>query len=119
MPLRYYRLLTGMRTAAAWISPSLFGSGSAVDEYNLCRQLGKTACRQKLSHHWATFYTEEDFKQIAGAGLNHVRIPLGYWAVAPLNGDPYVQGQIAYLDKAISWAGAHGLKVWIDLHGGR
>jgi glucan 1,3-beta-glucosidase len=50
--------------------------------------------------------------------MNHVRIPVGYWAVDPLDGDPYVQGQIPMLDKAIAWAGAAGLKVWIDLHGG-
>ncbi|KAF8249988.1 glycoside hydrolase, partial [Wilcoxina mikolae CBS 423.85] len=109
--------LGGWFVLEPWITPSLFGAGSAVDEYNLCRQLGKTACRQKLSKHWASFYTAEDFKQIASAGLNHVRIPLGYWAVSPLPGDPYIQGQIAYLDKAISWAGQYGLKMWIDLHG--
>jgi len=51
--------------------------------------------------------------------MNHVRIPIGYWAAAPLDNDPYVQGQIPYLDKAIAWADAAGLKVWIDLHGGQ
>ena len=49
--------------------------------------------------------------------MNHVRIPIGYWAVAPLDGDPYVQGQLAYLDRAVQWARQVGLKVWVDLHG--
>lgn len=42
---------------------------------------------------------------------------MGYWAIAPLSGDPYVQGQLDYLDQALNWAGAAGLSVWIDLHG--
>lgn len=35
----------------------------------------------------------------------------------PLDGDPYVQGQITYLDQAIGWARTAGLKVMLDLHG--
>jgi len=31
--------------------------------------------------------------------------------------EPYIQGQLAYLDKAVDWAGQHGLKVIVDLHG--
>lgn len=51
--------------------------------------------------------------------MNHVRIPIGYWAVRPKAGDPYVSGQLEFLDRAITWAGNVGLKVWIDLHGGK
>lgn len=47
-----------------------------------------------------------------------MRIPVGYWALNPLAGDPYVQGQLPYLDQAIVWARNHGLKVMLDLHGG-
>jgi len=32
-------------------------------------------------------------------------------------GEPYIQGQLSYLDDAVSWAGRYGLKVIIDLHG--
>ena len=49
--------------------------------------------------------------------LNHVRIPVGYWAFDVSDGEPYVQGQLPYLDKAVNWAQAHGLKVIVDLHG--
>ena len=48
---------------------------------------------------------------------NHVRIPIGYWAVLTLPGDPYVQGQLPYLDQAIQWARASNLHVLLDLHG--
>jgi aryl-phospho-beta-D-glucosidase BglC (GH1 family) len=49
--------------------------------------------------------------------LNHVRIPIGYWAYEVASGEPYIQGQREYLLKATDWAGKHGLKVIIDLHG--
>jgi glucan 1,3-beta-glucosidase len=49
--------------------------------------------------------------------LNHVRIPIGYWAYEVGPGEPYIQGQHAYLLKAVSWAATHNLKVIIDLHG--
>jgi glucan 1,3-beta-glucosidase len=51
------------------------------------------------------------------AGLNHVRIPIGYWAYDVSAGEPYLQGQAPFLDKAIGWARNHKLKVLIDLHG--
>lgn len=49
--------------------------------------------------------------------LNHVRIPIGYWAYQVAPGEPYIQGQHEYLLKAIGWAGNNGLKVIVDLHG--
>lgn len=32
-------------------------------------------------------------------------------------GEPYIQGQLQYLDMAVGWAGEYGLKVIVDLHG--
>ena len=49
--------------------------------------------------------------------LNHVRIPIGYWAFDVSGGEPYVQGQLPYLKKAIEWAESYKLKVIVDLHG--
>ena len=92
--------------------------GGVVDEYTLTQTLGKAEAQNRLTNHWNTWITQSDFQQIAAAGLNHVRIPVGYWAAAPLPGDPYVQGQLPILDRAITWARAAGLKVMIDLHGG-
>ena len=53
------------------------------------------------------------------AGLNHVRIPIGYWSVIPIDGEPYVQGAYDKLGEALDWASGAGLKVMIDLHGGK
>ena len=49
--------------------------------------------------------------------LNHVRIPIGYWAFEVGPGEPFIQGQLQYLQNAIGWAGTYGLKVIVDLHG--
>ena len=49
--------------------------------------------------------------------LNHVRVPIGYWAFDVSGGEPFIQGQVDYLWKAVGWAQQHGLKVIIDLHG--
>lgn len=51
------------------------------------------------------------------AGLNAVRIPLGYWAVDVRDDEPYVTGQYPYLIQAVQWAQELGLQVMIDLHG--
>lgn len=104
-----------------WITPSLYDStgGGAVDEWTLCQTLGQDEAKAKLSSHWSSFVTQSDFDRMAQAGLNHVRIPIGYWAVAPIDGEPYVSGQIDYLDQAVTWARAAGLKVVVDLHGGK
>lgn len=110
-----------------YITPSLFeafrtdensDAGIPVDEYHYCEALGSEVAESRLEAHWSTFYTEQDFKNIASAGLNMVRIPIGYWAFKTLDSDPYVTGkQESYLDKAIQWSKDAGLKVWVDLHG--
>lgn len=114
--------LGGWFVLEPWITPSIFADwangGGVVDEYTYTQALGKTEAFNRLNQHWATWITQEDFTEIASMGLNHVRIPIGYWALNPLPGDPYVQGQLTYLDQAIGWARSAGLKVMLDLHGG-
>jgi len=100
-----------------WITPSLFEGNGAKDEWTLTEQLGKDAARSKLQGHWNSFFTQDDFDQMAAAGLNHVRIPIGYWSVIPIDGEPFVQGAYDKLGEALDWANSAGLKVMIDLHG--
>ncbi|ABN67731.2 Glucan 1,3-beta-glucosidase precursor (Exo-1,3-beta-glucanase) [Scheffersomyces stipitis CBS 6054] len=117
--------LGGWFVLEPYITPSLFeqwenwgdDSQVPVDEYHYTQKLGKLVAGQRLDTHWKTWYTEQDFSDIAAAGLNFVRIPIGYWAFQLLDNDPYVQGQVEYLDQALGWANKYGLKVWIDLHG--
>lgn len=115
--------LGGWLVLEPWITPSIFqpwaGSNQVVDEYTFTATVGKDRALSQLSAHWNSWITEDDFRQIAAAGLNHVRIPIGYWAINPLPGDPFVQGQLVFLDKAVGWANRYNLKVMLDLHGGK
>ncbi|RSH88775.1 exo-1,3-beta-glucanase [Saitozyma podzolica] len=103
-----------------FITPSLFqntGNDAIVDEWTFGQYQDYNTAQNALVNHWNSWITEDDFAQIAAAGLNHVRIPIGYWAYDISAGEPYHQGQAQYLDNAIGWARNHGLKVLIDLHG--
>ncbi|VDB95629.1 unnamed protein product [Peniophora sp. CBMAI 1063] len=112
--------LGGWLVLEPWITPSLFddtGNDAIVDEWTFCQYQSNSVAKSKLQSHWDSWITEQDFSDIAAAGLNHVRLPIGYWAWDVQGDEPYVQGQLPYLRKAIGWAKNHNLKVIIDLHG--
>jgi glucan 1,3-beta-glucosidase len=118
------------------ITPSVFDSTGAQDEWSLCNDLGKDKCQSRLRSHWrlvqnstysrshtsanttdSSFFTRDDLVDIKAAGLNAVRIPVGYWAVDVRADEPYVSGQYPYLIQAVQWAGELDLQVLVDLHG--
>lgn len=111
--------LGGWLVLEPWITPSLFDGtdGRIVDEYTFCQYQDYNTAHSKLVNHWNTWITYNDFVNIKNAGLNHVRLPIGYWAWDVSRGEPYHQGQLSYLTSAIGWARQVGLKVIIDLHG--
>ncbi|KAK2627902.1 hypothetical protein QTJ16_002548 [Diplocarpon rosae] len=109
--------LGGWLSLEPFITPSLFNYPGVVDEWTLTKHLG-TGAKDALEKHYATFVTEQTFKEIAAAGLDHVRIPFSYWAVATYDGDPYVyRVSWRYLLRGIEWARKHGLRINLDLHG--
>jgi glucan 1,3-beta-glucosidase len=122
------------------------GNPAIVDEWTFGQYQDSNVVRAKLTEHWNTWITESDFEAIAAAGcvlacigapqctaslaiqpsserivlifrLNHVRIPIGYWAYDVGPGEPYISGQHNYLLQAIAWAATYNLKVIVDLHG--
>ncbi|TEA11434.1 putative glucan 1,3-beta-glucosidase D [Colletotrichum sidae] len=112
--------LGGWLSLEPFITPSLFEyspSEGVVDEFTLCKKLGKDAAKV-LEKHYSTFITEQDFKDIADAGLDHIRVPFSYWAVRTYDDDPYPAGlSWRYLLRGIEWARKHGLRIKLDLHG--
>ena len=50
-----------------------------VDEYTYAELVDPDFYKERLSRHWDTFVTKEDFEKISTAGVTHVRIPVGYW----------------------------------------
>ncbi|TBU62583.1 exo-beta-1,3-glucanase [Dichomitus squalens] len=112
--------LGGWLVLEPWITPSLFdntGNDAIVDEWTFGQLQSRSTAQSVLTNHWNTWITEQDFVDIAAAGLNHVRIPIGYWAFEVGPGEPYISGQLPYLQKAVGWARNHGIKVIVDLHG--
>ncbi|KAK7434061.1 hypothetical protein VKT23_020387 [Stygiomarasmius scandens] len=112
--------LGGWLVLEPWITPSLFektGDERIVDEWTFGQYQDSAVASRALEEHWDTWITEDDFAAIKSAGLNHVRLPIGYWAFDVSAREPYIQGQLPYLEKAIVWAKEHGLKVIVDLHG--
>lgn len=103
-----------------FISPSLFnatGDLNVVDDYTYGQKYGSAAAATRLKRHWDTWITEDSFKTIKSYGLNHVRVPIGVWAINKNTTEPYATGQYPYLQKAVAWAEKYGLKVIIDIHG--
>ena len=115
------------------------GDDRIIDEMTWTGYQDRANATKILREHWDTFITEQDFAEIKAAGynhfilldrkdrrlllafylfsLNHVRIPIGYWAFHLMEGETYIQGQLPYLKKAFKWAEKHDLKVIVDLHG--
>lgn len=112
--------LGGWLVLEPWITPSLFdntGNPKIIDEWTFGQYQDHDVALATLEEHWNTWITEQDFEEIAAAGLNHVRLPIGYWAFETSAGEPYVKGQLPYLRKAVNWARKRDLKVIVDLHG--
>ena len=90
-------------------------SDNATDLWSLCTNLGQEEATRRITKHRDTWFTEESFALMASEGVNHVRLPMGYWDM--IETAPYVFGGAEYIDKAIGWAYKYGMSVMIDLHG--
>ncbi|KAJ1964344.1 hypothetical protein GGI12_001489 [Dipsacomyces acuminosporus] len=115
--------LGGLFVLEPWITPSLFKewedtpNSPVVDEWTYCKTLGKHTCAERLKGHWSSWVKEEDIRTLAAMNINTLRIPIGYWALADSDSEPYVQGQVGYLKRVLRWATAYNLRVMLDLHG--
>jgi len=82
------------------------------------RRGGDAAADKFMEDHFSTFITEADFAEIAGAGLNWVRLPLPWYAIEVWEGEPFVNKiQWKWFLKAIEWARKYGIRIQLDLHG--
>ncbi|QRW00897.1 Cellulase (glycosyl hydrolase family 5 protein) [Ceratobasidium sp. AG-Ba] len=118
--------LGGWLVLEPFITPALYepymnATIPAVDEWTLCTNLANDTSSggvaKVLENHYNTFITEQDFAQIAGAGLNWVRIPIAFWAIDVFPGEPFLAGvSWKYFLKAIGWARKYGLRIKLDLH---
>ncbi|EPQ27082.1 uncharacterized protein PFL1_05366 [Pseudozyma flocculosa PF-1] len=118
--------LGGWLVTEPFIVPALYEpyeneTQPAVDEFTLSQRYreegGLERLRSRMTEHYETFITEKDFADIAAAGLNWVRIPIGFWAIETLDNEPFLpQVSWTYLLRAIGWARKYGLRINLDLH---
>lgn len=106
--------------APALFEPYLNNTQPAVDEWTLSLAMRADTANggiSQLETHYKTFITEKDFADIAGAGLNYIRLPLAYWAIEVRDDEPFLERTSwTYFLKAIQWARKYGLRINLDLH---
>ncbi|GAA5988457.1 hypothetical protein JCM10908_003576 [Rhodotorula pacifica] len=127
--------LGGWLSLEPFIAPSLFepylahGPDPARDEWSLSELAradeslgpdsseGAERLERYLRRHYEEFITEQDFAEIAAAGLNWIRLPFSFWAIETWEGEPFLEGVAwEYVLKAIEWARKYGLRINLDLH---
>ncbi|KAF8215056.1 glycoside hydrolase superfamily [Mycena galopus ATCC 62051] len=114
--------LGGWLLTEPFITPALYepyvnkSSIAVVDEWTLSIAMGANLATE-MEDHYKTFITEQDFADIAGAGLNWVRIPIGFWVIEAIDDEPFLVGTSwTYFLKAIQWARKYGIRIFLDLH---
>ncbi|KAF9038600.1 glycoside hydrolase family 5 protein [Panaeolus papilionaceus] len=73
----------------------------------------------KFKTHWTTWFTQSDVNDLVDAGINTVRIPLGYWIVEPLVDrltEFYPKGGIVELRRGLQQLTKAGIAVILDHH---
>ncbi|KDR69274.1 hypothetical protein GALMADRAFT_77525 [Galerina marginata CBS 339.88] len=113
--------LGGLFVLEPFITPALFQKyPTAMDEYTLSQAMAADTASgglQQLEDHYNTFVTEQDIAEIAGAGLNFLRIPIAFWAIETWEGEPYLaKTSWKYFLRVLGWARKYGLRVCLDLH---
>ncbi|PIA16766.1 glycoside hydrolase [Coemansia reversa NRRL 1564] len=101
-----------------WITPSLIANipdPKPVDYLQLCKRLGQEETLSLMRIHWENWVSESEVQRLAGAGLTHLRIPVGHWEFVD-SGEGYVGGGLPYFKRLVYWANKYGLRVIPDMH---
>ncbi|KAH6915731.1 glycoside hydrolase family 5 protein [Coprinopsis sp. MPI-PUGE-AT-0042] len=72
-----------------------------------------------FNQHWNTWFNDDDVSQLVAAGINTVRIPLGYWIVEPLvdrRTEFFPKGGILQLQRGLRQLRDAGIAVVLDHH---
>jgi glucan 1,3-beta-glucosidase len=94
------------------------GVGAADSEWSLSEALRSANQTGALLAWRDAWVSRVDLERMASLGVNSVRVPFGFWLVAPRAGTPYIRGRgLGYLDDVVQWAEELGLSVVLDLHG--
>lgn len=82
--------------------------------------LGQERGKAALEEHFNTWITESDIETMFQYGINHLRIPVPFWAWIPTVGnEPYLNDTSVYqaqLERVLGYAYARGMYAIIDCH---
>jgi endoglucanase len=92
-----------------------YDSPSEIDDAIL-DLAGRTLGKQLLAEYREEWITEADLTEIAGLGLNSVRLPLHYNLLWDRAKDEPIADGFAFLDRVVTWCEAHRLWLFLDLH---
>ncbi|KAE9022728.1 hypothetical protein PR001_g13077 [Phytophthora rubi] len=124
--------LGGWLVLEPWITPTLFyqflgtqdrygdkaPEKTAMDTHSFCTALSKEEANRQLRIHYANWVTEADIKEMAEAGVNSLRVPVGDWMFRPY--EPYVgctDGAVEELDRVADLAAKYKIDLLLDIHG--
>jgi hypothetical protein len=88
-------------------------------EWSLANYLGREQTNAAFQKHWQTWLTQEDVDGIVAAGLNTVRIPMGFWIIEDIvdkTHEPYAEGGLDELIRGLEMFKNAGLSVVLDHH---
>ncbi|MDD5934181.1 MAG: cellulase family glycosylhydrolase [Clostridiales bacterium] len=71
---------------------------------------------EHTTEHYETFIVEEDIKQIASWGLDHVRLPIDYELVRSIEDDSFKEDGFKYINRCLDWCEKYYLNMILDLH---
>ncbi|KAH7103511.1 glycoside hydrolase family 5 protein [Auriculariales sp. MPI-PUGE-AT-0066] len=128
-PKMYGVNLGNFLVAEPWMMPNEWltmggencGNCSCIySEGQLALKIGQNETDAVFQKHWDTWFTDADTDRIAEAGLNAVRIPLGWWLVEPLvnrtTEPPFARGGLRVLKARLRYLKKKGIHVVLDLH---
>jgi hypothetical protein len=114
--------LGGWLLSEPWMMPtewSDMGCGTACSEFDCVNALGQSQADASFNAHYSRWITPSSVEEIHNAGLNTIRIPIGYWSMRSLvsSSEHFPEMDLQYLDAVIQKAADLGMFVVIDLHG--
>lgn len=69
-----------------------------------------------LVEHFRSFITQDDIRQIAEWGFDHIRLPVSGYLLYDQDKGKIRNEVVNYIDQCVSWCSTHKLNIVLDLH---
>ncbi|KAH4848337.1 hypothetical protein HBH70_075460 [Parastagonospora nodorum] len=115
--------LGGWLVSEPWMMPDEWNtmgcSSEQCSEFDCVNKLGQSQADSAFNAHYARWITPSMVQDMHNAGLNTIRIPIGYWSLRSIvdSSEHFPNMNLQYLDAVIQKAADLGMFVVIDLHG--